>query len=126
MTAELIQAFEMESDVEVVKFAISQMLVNVNDLVVDSAPAFEKITSIYAKAREWQKLIETKRKEAIEPARKVVTTINDRAKSIAAPLDEIIEIANCKAALYTKLLEQKRLADIEKLNAKAALLDLPP
>lgn len=124
MTAELIQAFDIENEVEVVKYAISEMLVRVNSLTVDSEPAFKMVTALYSKAREWQKLIETKRKEAIEPARKIVITINDKAKAIGAPLEEIIEIANTKAASYTRLLEQKRLADIERLNAQAALLDL--
>lgn len=110
---------------------INDMVEFTKSLVVDSDPAYKKITSMYRQAREWKKNIDARRKEMTEPLRKQTASINDKAKELTDPLDSVIEMANAKANGYLHLLEQAKKKEDEELRAAAALfgegeLYIPP
>lgn len=125
MSFELVQPFDEDDDVLTVRCNISNLLDEVSKITIINEQSYRTVTSIYARAREWQKIIDTKRKEATAHARHIVTTINDKAKEFSEPLTQIIELANAKVNDYSFLLEKQRLAEVERLNAAARLLDLP-
>lgn len=129
MTANLISENDQftslveKQDENAVKRVINDMFDFARGLVVDSEAAYKSITSIYAQAREWKKVVEARRKQLVEPYRKQISTINDRAKELSDPLDNVIDLANAKTNDYQKLLaERKRLEDEELLKG-AALFD---
>jgi hypothetical protein len=92
-------------------------------IVVDEW-GYKKVTSIYSNAREWKKSIEEKRKAIGEPLRKQLAKVNDSAKSLTDPLDQVIHIANAKASSYQKLLEEQKKEEALSLKQAAALLDI--
>lgn len=99
---------------------VSALMSFAKELAVVSEESYKKMTSFYAKAREWKKALEAKRKELVEPLRKRTSAINDKAKELSDPLDAIIEIANDKTAKYLHALEQAKRIEDEKLRAAAA------
>jgi hypothetical protein len=68
-------------------------------------------------------MIETKRKELGEPFRKKILDINDLAKKLTEPLDQVIELANLKANQYVKYLDEQRVSREKELQEEAALFD---
>lgn len=123
MSLELAHAFD--DDISVVKYNITTLLDEISAMTVHNEQSYKAVTSIYARARDWQKIIDAKRKEATAPARQIVSTINDRAKEFSEPLALIISIANEKVSNYSRVLESQRIAEVERLNDAARLLDLP-
>lgn len=106
-----------------IKTVITDMVEFTRSLVVDGETSYKKITSLYRQAREWKKVIDTQRKNLVEPYRKKTSEINDKAKELSDPLDNVIQMANLKANGYLRLLEQRKLAEDEKIKAAAALFD---
>jgi hypothetical protein len=106
-----------------VKSTIKDMLAFVKDLVVNTEVSYKKITSMYKQARDWKKTIEAKRKELVEPFRAQIAIINDKAKSLNDPLDNIIEIANIKSAGYLRILEEAKRKEEEEPKKLASLFD---
>jgi len=93
------------------------------NLIVSDKQSYDEITSLYSKAREWKKIIDTKRKEMTEPLRKETAKINDKAKQLTDSLDQVIEIANVKTNSYIKVLEQQKQKEDEKLKEIASMFD---
>lgn len=116
-------SFEDKNHSLIIRNTIQDMVQFTKDLVVDSEPAYKKITSLYRQAREWKKCIDAKRKEMTEPLRKQTACINDKAKEFTDPLDAVIDMANAKANGYMQLLEDLKRKEEEKLKAAAALFD---
>jgi hypothetical protein len=106
-----------------IKSVIGDMLAFTEQLLVDSEPAYRKITSLYRQAREWKKMIDAKRKELTDPLRKQTAAINDKAKELTDPLDHVIDLANAKASGYQRMLEEQKLQEEAKLRAAAQLFD---
>jgi hypothetical protein len=106
-----------------IKSTIKDMLSFVKDLSVNTEGAYKKITSTYKQARDWKKAIETKRKELVEPFRAQIAVINDKAKSLSDPLDNVIEIANAKSAGYLRILEEAKKKEEEETKKLATLFD---
>lgn len=107
-----------------VKKIIDDMVQFTQSLIVDSEPSFKVVTNLYRQARDWRKLIEDKRKQATEPFRKQVSTINDKAKELSDPLCRVEELTKMKADGYQKMLEEaKRIRD-EEIRQAAAMLEL--
>lgn len=102
---------------------IGDMIAFTKALVVDTEESFKKISSIYSQARAWKKAVEEKRKALAEPYRRKVAEINDRAKELTDPLDEIIAIANLKTNAYHQLVEERKKKEDEELRKKAAIFD---
>lgn len=111
-----------ESKIEI-KNVISDMRLFTENLVVNSEESYRKITSLYAQAREWKKTIDGKRKSLVEPFRKQTAAINDKAKELTDPLDNVIDMANAKANGYLRMLEEIKRKEDEKLLEAAALFD---
>ncbi len=113
----------LEGNTLQVRNVIKDMLSFASALVVDSEPAYKKITSLYSQARAWKKCVDEKRKLMTEPLRKQTAAINDKAKDLTDPLDSVIEVANAKATSYQRLLETQRQEEEAKLRAAAELFD---
>lgn len=90
---------------------------------IDGEESYCKITSLYSEARDWKKQVESKRKALTEPLRKQIASVNDRARELTDPLDEIIQITNRKAGDYAALLESKRIEQEISLKEAASLFD---
>lgn len=106
-----------------IKTTLGDLLAFTEQLIVNSEVSYRKITSMYRQARGWKKSIEAKRKELTEPLRKRMAAINDKAKEVTDPLDRVIDIANAKANVYQRMLEDQRQQEEEKLRASASLFD---
>ena len=113
----------MEEGEGTVHKVIADLLSYTKSLVVDSEPAYNTVTSLYRQARDWKKVIESRRKELIEPLRRETSRINDKAKVITDPLDQVIDVANSKTNKYMLLLEQAKKIEEEKLKIAAALFE---
>ena len=106
-----------------VKKHIAKLSFDLKSMVVKDESSYRRMTSYYKYAREWKGIVEAKRKEMIEPFRKEISAINDKAKGLTDPLDESIEIANHHATLYLRHLQDLKKAEDEKLRMAAALFD---
>lgn len=104
-----------------VKKVIDDFSSYAKSLVVESESSYLKMTSLYRQAKDWRKIVESRRKELTEPFRKEINRINDKAKEITDPLDEIADVANVKANKYMLLLENANKKKEADLNAIAAL-----
>jgi hypothetical protein len=124
MTVQLVEEFDLQSDVLAVKCNITHLLATISDIVPTSEQAYKSITGIYAQAKRWQKIIEEHRKDATAEARSVVNAINDKAKEFSEPLGRICEIANQKTAHYLAAVERQRKAEEAKINEAGAILGL--
>lgn len=125
MTAQLIThdlAPSFIQDELVVRKMVDTMITTAKELVVNSDYSFKQATAIWKQAREWKKTIETQRKAMIEPQRKFITQINDRAKEITEPLDHIEEHIKTKIDRYHKDLEAQREAFIAQQKEAADML----
>ena len=116
-------ALDEQTNGVVVRDIINDMVAFTSGLIVDSDTAYKKITSLYRQARDWRKVIDSKRKDMTEPLRKQTAAINDKAKELTDPLDSVIAIANGKASGYLQQLEDLKRKEDEKLRAAAAIFD---
>lgn len=106
-----------------VKQVVGDLLGYAKSLIVDTEDTYKNVTGIYRQAREWKKVIETRRKELTEPLRRETSKINDKAKEITDPLDAVIEIANSKSSKYMLLLEQAKKREEEALKLAASFFE---
>ena len=106
-----------------IKNTILQLRDFVAQLNVVDEISYKKVTSLYRQAREWKKCLEAKRKELVEPFRTEVARINDKAKELSEPLDNVINLANAKVNAYQRLLEDAKRLEEEKLREAASLFD---
>lgn len=113
----------LEGNTLQVKNVIKDMLAFATSLVVETEPAYKKMTSLYSQARIWKKCVDEKRKTMTEPLRKQTSAINDKAKELTDPLDQVIDLANAKATSYQRQLEQQRLEEESRLRKAAELFD---
>ena len=111
-----------ESKIEI-KSIICDMRLFVENLAVNSEISYQKMTSLYAQAREWKKSIDAKRKSLVDPFRKEVAAINDKAKELSDPLDQVIDMANAKCNAYFRMLEEQKRKEDEQLKLAAAIFD---
>jgi hypothetical protein len=115
-----------------IKNNINAMVYMADSLSVMNDEGYKQVTSLYRTARDWKKVIEQKRKEMVEPFRKQVAYINDKAKELTDPLDTVIELSNRKANAYVRFLDEMKLKEEAKLKAAASLFEaedevyLPP
>ncbi len=126
---------EVNSDVTIneleIKKLITDMQIFAKNLDVTQESAFKKITSIYADAKTWDRIIEQKRKEGNAPFQSRINENNDRAKEITEPLKLIQEICKRKADGYQRMLEEQKRKEREAIESAAAIFDaempyLPP
>ena len=122
--------FEVELDSHFIVAAMlrdaSGMVEDAYTLVVDSDSAYKDITALYSRAKEWKKEVEDIRKKLIAPWRAKVAEVNDRAKELTDPLDQVIAIANSKANGYVQQLEAQKAKEDERMRLAAALFDEEP
>lgn len=107
---------------EAIKGVVDRMVDYARNLQISCAESFKVATSVWKKAKDIGKAIEARRKEAIDPSRKYIAKINDQAKELTDPLDEIEQIIKEKSALYHKSLEDQRLIEIEQVKEAAAII----
>lgn len=122
MTAEFLYQ-EQNELIEIDASDISDMLSMAKSLVVTNDDGYRGITKLYREAKEWQKKVETARKSLCAPFRLKISEINDKAKELTDPLDQIIDLANAKTNSYQKLLEKAKEQEDEQTRAIAALFD---
>jgi hypothetical protein len=91
-------------------------------LTIDSQEALNEATSLWKDAKEMGKHVEAMRKKQIEPLRKIIAAVNDKAKDITEPLEEVETIIKQKSGAYQALLESERLQKIEKQKEVAKIL----
>jgi hypothetical protein len=122
MTAEL--SYEQEMGlIEITSTEVSDMLSMAKSLVVTNDDGYRGITRLYKEAKEWQKKVEAARKSLCAPFRSKIAEINDNAKKLTDPLDQVIELANAKTNSYQKILERAKEQEDEQTRAIAALFD---
>ena len=122
MAHDLVQSDEIFS-ARGIKNIIVEELECIKHLRVVDEDSYKKVTGLYAEARRWKKIIEAIRKEILEPFRKLTIAINEKAKSLSNPIDQIILLANKKAAGYSALLEKERIEEEKRLSDAAKLFD---
>jgi uncharacterized coiled-coil DUF342 family protein len=105
------------------KTEINEMQLKAVNLIVDSKESFNSIDKLYSRAREIKKAVEERRKFLVEPFRTRITEINDQARELSDPLDQIIDITNSKTNIYMRLLEEIKRTNDEKLRQAAAIFD---
>lgn len=120
---EFLVPFSCDESKILIKKSIQDMHFFAKSLTVDSQDSYKKMTSFYVKAREWKKLLDAKRKELVEPFRKQVAVINDKAKELSDPLDAVIQIANVKSNSYLRVLEDIKRKEDELLREAASMFD---
>lgn len=113
----------LSNDVQAEAFVV-EMEGYVRDLIVQDEGSYNELTSMYSKAREWLKKLETRRKDVGEPLRKQIAMINDRFKRFTDPLERLITISNQKASSYRVLLEQRKREEEAKINEAAKLFEV--
>lgn len=106
-----------------IKSTIRDMVAFARGLAVNTEASYNQITSMYRQAREWKKIIETKREQLVAPFRKQIAMINDKAKDLTDPLDAVIAMANVKSACYLRLLEETKKKEDEALRKVASIFD---
>jgi hypothetical protein len=127
MTFELIteqQPLSILEDAAQIRSTINNLVATVKGLVINSDDTFRSGTSLWRAARDWKKSIETQRKFLTEPYRKKTTEINDRAKEVTVPLEEIESLIKSKIDLYQKAIEEQRSATIAQHREAESLLDI--
>ena len=107
-----------------VKKIIDDMLQFTQSLIVDSESAFRTVTNLYRQSKDWRKIIEEKRKQATDPFRKQVSTINDKAKELSDPLCRVEELTKMKADGYQKMLEDAKKLQDQAIREAAIMLDI--
>jgi len=96
----------------------------IKSIVVECESSYNLLTSFYHKARDLKKKIEAKRKELVDPYRSEIARINDMAKDLSEPLDQMIEVANNKTGKYVKLLEEAKIKEQEAVNEAAKMFEV--
>ena len=102
-----------------IKNVIGDLLSYTKSIAVETESTYKTMTSLYKQARDWKKVIESRRKELTEPLRRETSRINDKAKEITDPLDTVINIANSKSNQYMLLLEEEKKKKEEERRRKA-------
>lgn len=110
------------SHAEITKF-ISDMQLFAENMDVTTEPSFKKITSIYADARNWEKIIDQKRKEANIPEQTIINARNDKAKEVIEPLRLIQSICKRKADEYQRFLEEEKRKEAAKIEQAANIFE---
>lgn len=105
---------------------INDMLRFTRRLQVKDESSYQTVCSLYKKAREWRKVIEERRKQMTEPYRREVNRINDKAKLVTVPLDEVIELANKKVIQFEIDRMLGKHKEDTSLREAAALFDDEP
>ena len=85
-----------EEEESPVKKVVSDLVSYASSLVVSTESEYKSMTSVYRKAKDLKKVVESLRKKLTEPLRNELARINDKAKEVTEPLDEVIELANAK------------------------------
>jgi hypothetical protein len=101
---------------------VIEMVDYAKSLQISCQESFKVASSVWKKAKDLNKAIESRRKEAIDPSRKLIAQINDQAKELTDPLNEVEKIIKDKSAAYQKSLEEQRLLEIEATKDAAELL----
>jgi len=107
-----------------IKESIAHMLQKAKSLIVNNEGSYKSIREMYLEAREWKKGIENKRKELTTPLRAEMSRINDQAKMLTDPLDEVIDLANSKTNNYELLLEKMQKEEEDKVRKAAEMLNI--
>lgn len=103
--------------------SVSEMKEAAQSLVVNNEGAFKEITALYKKAKDWEKIVENRRKEANAPDQARINARNDRAKDITDPLKSIQAICKAKSAQYQQAVEAEQAAQADALQLGALLFD---
>jgi hypothetical protein len=111
------------------EIAVEKQLITLLDqarrLIVDSEGAFATITSIYAQARQMEKLINDRLKEANRPAQDSINANKDIAQSFLTPIKEIIGVCNNQTNQWRAHLEAQKQSEALQIQQAAALFDAP-
>ena len=103
--------------------SVSEMKEQAQSLIVNNESAFKEITSLYKKAKEWEKIIENRRKEANAPNQARINARNDRAKDLTDPLKTIQSLCKMKSGQYQQEQERAHEEKNEALLLGASLFD---
>lgn len=106
------------------KAMLADMKAQILAIVPTTEFAFNQITPIYQRAKEWEKAVEDTRKRLCKPLREKIAHINDRALLLSEPLEEIIKIAKAKTSQYQLMLDEEKKKEDAKILEAAALFDL--
>lgn len=120
---------EAPSVVDQVQVAVNDLLALAKGLEVLDDGAYKRATFLYTKAREWRKTVEDKRKKLTEPMRRQTAMVNDHAKLLTEPLDEVINITNSKCSEYQERLQAQQSEDnwlVELLDGGAIQSKIEP
>lgn len=109
--------------IEGIRKILSGLRLFAENLDVKNESSFNKITSIYSEAKNWEKIIDNQRKEANAPDQSRINARNDRAKEVAEPLKGIIAVCKLKADSYQRFLEEEKRKESEQITKAALIFD---
>jgi hypothetical protein len=128
MTLELVLENErvniLEDGFDISK-VVDTMMQTVKTLIVESDNSLKQATHMWKQTRDWKKSVETQRKSITEPFRKQISFVNDKAKEVTVPLEEMENILETKINRYNKEKEKQRLEVIAAASAFDADASLP-
>ena len=107
-------ALQIESNDAQGKLAL--LLEQARGLIVDSEGAFATVTSIYAQARQMEKLVNDRLKEANRPAQDSINANKDIAQSFLTPIKEIIGVCNNQTNQWRARLETQKREEAPRSN----------
>lgn len=112
------------------KTKLKELIENTKMILVRDESSFNEITSLYKISKNWEKKIESARKEANAPDQDRINARNDRAKAVVGLLKELQGLANTKAEDYSAMLEMARKKEATALAEASQVLgfeiDLEP
>lgn len=106
-----------------IKKIITDMRLFAENLDVTNEDGFKKITSLYAEAKKWEKIIDAKRLEQNAPDQTRINARNDQAKEVTAPLKGIIVVCKQKADEYQRHLERAKREEEDRISKAALIFD---
>ena len=104
---------------------LGDLLEQARGLVVDNEGAFTTITSIYAQARQMEKLINDRLKEANRPAQDSINANKDIAQSFLTPIRGIVRSMQQSNEPMEGAARGEKQAEAAQIQQAAAVFDAP-
>lgn len=124
MTIEIAQDL-LPVEEKAAKQQLGELLGFARGLIVRDEGAFKTITEVYAQARDMEKLVLARLKEANRPYQEQINANKDTAENFLQPLKEIVAVCNNQTNHYRQMLIEEKKREEDSIKAAAAAFDAP-